>query len=782
MRSLTSLVSSGFILITTIVVTSPAMAQSSSAPVFLGTNPVAVGKPPVPMANISGIGVDADGNQYYADAVAGRVIEVRSSGASTTIATGLNKPLIAVDFLGDVFVADTGSGRVLEVAARPARKTSVLAASVSRLHSIALDNAENLFLLSGDQLVEIPVNGSATVLNTIPGASVVGVGPGANGNGHLYIVGLQNGVYSTQLYTYSYSGGTGTFSGPLKNFLPDIGGAVPESLFVDLQGDIIEAANVGGHGKVIIGSSNGYKHAFFTAGIPTVPIAQDGSGSLYYVNGPNLIQIQLGIVNFGFEPSLARFGYYPPQFTFNFGAPPNVTWILSQEPTGGQFLEGDLSSGSGPLVDQSQLYFYYFPTYVGYATGILNLMDQNNVTTLSIPLVATGIQQGYESYYLPAPDLRAHPIFQPGAATQTAAQASTQTVISRCPCGPFTLNREAGIVTHGGSEIVSGLQNVRGADVDARGNLYVTQRGIAGVLRVAADGSTSRIATDIANPAGSAMDGLGNLYVINGDDIMRVAPDGSEAVFAAPVTNGGYTSALSVAVDLANNVYGGYGVSPNPGHGGILKFSQAGAPSLVPTDAKQPTGLAAYPCGALFFADAERGTVAVVPGYKLEKVVGFGLTDPTNLQCALGGTVSGEDPGVAGGQFSVSPISFSTQEDGNDVFPYDFGKVAVGSSRSITLTAVGVGSNQSGGPENYQATFSPNGSSPNFFSQAPEYTGALTEITLGFMPTAVGPYGPFQVTVFDQNDEADCFCPFEVIYLTGTGVNPPTSPAAAVQH
>jgi hypothetical protein len=764
MPSPTSTFRSGFFLVLASLLMAPAVAHSAG-PVFLGTNPVAIGKPPVPMANISSLGVDVGGNQYYADAVAGHVIEVTPSGSSTTIATGLSQPLIAVDFLGDVFVADTGTSRVLKIAAWPSRTTSVLA-SVSKQHALALDNGNNLFLLSGDQLVEIPVNGSPVVISTIPGASLLGLGPGANGNGHLYIVSVQNGVYATQLYTYSYSGGSGTFSGPLKDFLPDLGSAVLEAISVDPQGDPIVAANVAGHGKVVISSTSGYKHALFTAGIATVPIAQDALGNLYYVNGPDLIQIQLGAVNVGVQDLPNGFGYYPPETTLNFGAPPNVTWILSQEPTGGQFQEGDLASGSGPLVDQSQLYFYYFPSArnVGYTTGIVNITDQNNVTTLSIPLVATATDGGYAAYYLPAPDLKAHPIFQP----VVTAQAAAQTVTSRCPCGTFALNRKTGSVTHNGNEIVSGLENVRGADVDAQGNLYVTQRGVAGVLRVAADGLTSRIATDIADPIGSAMDGMGNLYVLNGDDIVRVTPDDSEVVFATPVTNGGYTSLLSIAVDLFNNVYAGYGTSPNATHGAILKFSPAGAHSLVPTDTKQPTGLAVYPCGALFFADAERGTVAVVPGYKLEKVIGFGLTDPTNLQCAEGGTISGEDPGIAGGQFSVSPIPFSL---GNFFFNYNFGNVVVGGSRSITLSSVAVGSSASAKGPAGQAIFF-GGPSPNFLPNQVIVTENLTEIIFGFMPTAVGPYGPFQVSILDQND-TDSFSGLETISLSGTGVNPP---------
>ena len=63
MPSPTSRFRSGFFLVLTSLLMAPAIAHSAG-PVFLGTNPVAIGKVPVPMANISGIGVDADGNQY----------------------------------------------------------------------------------------------------------------------------------------------------------------------------------------------------------------------------------------------------------------------------------------------------------------------------------------------------------------------------------------------------------------------------------------------------------------------------------------------------------------------------------------------------------------------------------------------------------------------------------------------------------------------------------------------------------------------------------------------
>jgi hypothetical protein len=756
MRSVAFRIRPGLFITIAGLLISPTFAQSA-APVFLGTPPASVGTPPVSAANISSIGVDAGGNQYYADAVGGQVMEVTFAGVQTTLATGLSHPLIAADFLGDVFVADTGKNRVLKISAQPTRKTVVLA-SVSGIHAMALDGAENVFLLSGDQVVEIPNNSSPLVAATVPGASSIGFGPGANGSGHLYVVSLLNGAYSTRLYTYSYSGGSGTLSGPLHSFLPDVGGAVWENFYFDPQGNIVIVDNAGGHGKLIFAATSGYKHAFFISSIPTVPFTEDTYGNLYYLEPAGLYKVQLGVVNFGAMDLPAHGGYFPPELTLNFGIPANVNYELTQEPTGGgAFFEGDLQC-CGYIPINQPLYMYFQPNFVGYAGGVLNLTDLNGVTTLSIPLSGTGTQP-WAAYFLPAQNLKAHPS---GLTAQTS-----EAVRSRCNCGAFTLNRRAGSVSRNGSAIVTGIQNVRGIDVDARGNLYVTQAGVPGVLRVAADGATATIASDIADPGGSALDNPGNLYVISGDDIIRVAPDGSEAVFATPQTNGGYSSLLSIAVDLWNNVYAGYGTAPNSNRGAIVKFTPTAAPHLVRTDTEQPTGLAAYPCGPIYFGDAKRGTVAVVPGDGLEKVIGFGLTNPTNLQCSPQGGVSGQDPGVPNGSFRVSPITFP--------FTYNFGNVPVGSTRSITLTAVAVGSGSGGGAAG-GGEMGPGGvsstGSPNFQPNQEVGYGALVDIPLSFTPTSIGPYGPYEVDVMDQSD-VDSFSGFESIDLSGTGVAPP---------
>jgi hypothetical protein len=47
------------------------------------------------------------------------------------------------------------------------------------------------------------------------------------------------------------------------------------------------------------------------------------------------------------------------------------------------------------------------------------------------------------------------------------------------------------------------------------------------------------------------------------------------------------------------------------------------------------------------------------------------------------------------------------------------------------------------------------------------------------MPTAVGSYGPYPVTILDQSDGDDFN--LRTINLSGTGVNPPASQATSVQ-
>ncbi|QNI34437.1 hypothetical protein H7849_11400 [Alloacidobacterium dinghuense] len=734
------------------------VAQSPEV-VFLGTSPVTIGSVPVMAADVGSLGVDASGNQYYADVAHGTVVEVNTEGSRSTLVSGLKSPSIAVDYRGNVFVADSGNNRILESAVGAKRKTSVLTAA-STPRALTVDSADNVFYLSGTSLIEMP-NGStpATVATVASGSEALAFGPALSGTRRLYILAQSAGTYSVTLYSYPETG-RGTYDAkPLVGFLPAIAGGSIQSFAVDPHNNAVIVNNSGGTAQIIIGRNgegtpSDFEQTIYTSQVPTTTIAEDPNGSIYFLDATGLEQIQLGAVNFGSE----HFGAIIPitdELVLNFGAPLNVTYVASY-PTG-EFDAPDFDAS--PMYEQTppQVYLVLFPSDTGLLTGALKLTDQNN-KTLTIPLYGTGLTP-WTAYYTPAPDIR----------HQTP---STFKPVAISPDGKYVLDAASSTFTYGGG-VIHGLKNPRGLAVDAIGDVFITQIGVPGVLRGGADGTVTQIATDITNPLAVAVDGPGNLYITNGDDIVRVAPDGSESIFATPATNGGDKSALCLAVDYENNLYAGYASTElNPSRGAIIKISPAGVVTGVGSNALQPVALAANHGPALFFTDATRGTVSVLDGLKGEKSLAFGFQSPLGLATDTEGNVTVADS-VLGHLITIG--------SGQSGYNINFGKVALGETATYPLSIVAVGSDtgQSGGelltPQNgFDIPFNPS-FSPN---QPTGYGGPMiSELKFTFTPTALGTQSTQLVGYDDdENRNHDGYNVGPTFNLTGTGV-PAADPA-----
>jgi hypothetical protein len=728
--------------------TSLSIAQSPEV-VFLGTAPVTIGSAPVAAADIGSLGVDAVRNQYYADVSNGTVVEVNTTGAQTTLVSGLKGPSIAVDYRGNVFIADAGNHRILESAAGAKRRTSVLAAA-SAPHAIAVDSADNVFYLSGTSLIELPNGGTpSTVATVAAGGVALAFGPAMNGTRRLYILAQGRGTYNATFYSYPPTGSGAYHANPLIGFLPAIAGGTIESFAVDVRNNAVVVDNNGDTAQVIIGrngqgTASDFEQTIYTSQVPTTAITEDPTGSIYFLDATGLQQIQLGSINF----AAGAFGAITPltnELALNFGAPLNVTYVASY-PTG-EFDAPDFDAS--PIYEQTPplVALVLYPSDTGLLTGTLKLTDQNN-RSLTIPLYGTGITP-WTAYYTPAPDIRHQP-----------PSASKPVAIS--PDGRYVLDAASSTFTYSGG-VIHGLKNPRGLALDAFGDVFITQIGVPGVLRGGADGTITQIATDITNPLAVAVDGPGNLYVTNGDDIVRVAPDGSESAFATPATNGGDRSALCLAVDYEDNLYAGYAsTESNPGRGAIIKISPAGVVTGVGSDALQPVALAANHGPAVFFTDARRGTVAVLDGLKGEKALAVGFQSPLGLATDTQGNVTVADS-VLGNLITIG--------SGQNGYNINFGKVAVGTTRTYPLSVVAVGSDasQSGGdllpPDN--------GANPNFSpNQQIEYGGPMiSELKFTFTPTAVGTQSTQLIGYdTDENRNHDGFYNGVTFSLTGTGV------------
>jgi hypothetical protein len=370
--------------------------------------------------------------------------------------------------------------------------------------------------------------------------------------------------------------------------------------------------------QVILGTSSGFQQTLYTSQAATTTIAEDANGGMYFVDTPGLEQIQLGAVNFGNAQGGADGIDRPVFIQLNFGAPANATYTANQQPSGGNFQAPDV-----PLLGTSPTSVNVFTNSsppAGLITGTLTLTDQDN-RTLNIPLYAT-ILTPHETIYTPAPDLRN----QRGTTKPVAVINQPQ-----CGCGTYILDAATGQVTLNGKVTASGLKNPVAMDVDTDQNMYVAQNGVAGVLRISAGGTKTQIATDLPNPLSVALDGARNLYVANGDDIVKVMPDGTETIFASPETDGGYTSAVSVAVDIQNNLYAGFKKNPAVDRGAILKFTPLGVAEELHVNVMDPASLSAAHTSVLFFTDAARGLVNAYFTNAIQKTLAFGLSDPVGI-------------------------------------------------------------------------------------------------------------------------------------------------------
>jgi hypothetical protein len=759
-----------FLLLATVgLLVAPAIAQTPDV-VFLGTDPVTFASIPVAAADISSLDVDADGNQYYADSSDGTVIEVDTSGAQSTLARGLNLPLIAVDFRGNVFIADTGNNRVLKVTNGPVRSTSELALAAA-LNAIAVDSADNVFYISGNAVVEIQHSGTPALVASVPGASLLAFGPAANGASHLYIVDKQGSTY--RAYLYSYNGGTaGTLSGPVMGFLPAVqSGSTINSFAVDPHGNAVVVAVNGGTAQVTLGALNGFEKTIYTSKVATTPIAEDANGSIYFLDGPGLEQIQLGAVNYG-EADEVDHGAPGKTLTLNFGAPANATFTPSS-PSSGQFFLPYVYDPSD-LQSATTLPIYFGPEDSGLVTGTLTLTDQNN-RKLDVPLYGTA-DVPYEAFYVPAMNLSKQPP-STSKPVDMVVIPSCDTLDPLSPCGAsYILDAASGEVTESPAfsgvrrVIVSGLKNPQKLSVDPDGNVYVTQGGVPGLLHVAANGSKTQLATDLANPIGVALDGAHNLYVTNGDDIVRVAPDGTEALFATPDSDGGFKSALSLAMDFQGNLYAGFASNPDYNRGAILKFTPAGVAQALHVNVLDPAGLFAARNSVLFFTDRGRGTVYVYSSNAIQKSLAFGLKEPVAIATDIAGDLSVVDSGL-GAVLSVAGEPYQ--------YIPPFGRVPVGSSKTITLTVVTVGTAPS--PSSSGIDVRPQSCNPDFLP-AQEITypgdrGTLLNVPFTFQPKIVGPV-TCEVDIFDNNDWLSEYP--AVFELSGTGVAAPGSASFAL--
>ena len=182
----------------------------------------------------------------------------------------------------------------------------------------------------------------------------------------------------------------------------------------------------------------------------------------------------------------------------------------------------------------------------------------------------------------------------------TVATAKTMSLAPNLKT-PAGISNDAALIADPGTGTVSGIRATglgrpQGVAHSPITGSFVTQSGMAGILRVAADGTQSRVGERlVTEPNGVAVDDAGNLYISDRSAIFRIGIDGTETELANSLTDGGYTSVQSITCDGAGNVYAFFTAGGPDGKGGLIEISPVDEVTPLrfrrPSNQPRPLGL-----------------------------------------------------------------------------------------------------------------------------------------------------------------------------------------------
>jgi sugar lactone lactonase YvrE len=532
-----------------------------------------------------GLAVDAAGDVFIADSTNNRVVKVPAGGGSQgTVGSGLHYPArLAVDAAGDLFVADSGNDRVVEIT--PGGSQSTLAFP-------ALDDP--VAVAAGPTPSAVSPGSSVTLRATVMGSpsgtaatGTVTFVAGSTTLGHADLSGspatasLTTSALPTGFdqVTASYAGDSdsgpstsastavtvanvpsapraltataGSGQATLQWTAPSSNGGVPVTGYDVYQGTSaghesvtpVNAAPVTGTSYTATGLVNGTTYFFTVRAVNAVGLspasneAQEAgarpTGTTVSAEPAPAPDLFIADADNNRIAEVAAGGGTPTTFAGGQNFPSTVATdssgdVFTVNGGAGDVLEIPAGGGSSHVV----LSGLSNPGGVAVdGAGDVFVADNGNNRVLEVPAGGGGTRTV-------------------GSGLVDPDQVAVDTVGD-----VFVTEPSAGEVVEipagGGPQVVinRGIYDPVGVAVDAAGNLYVSDFDLGEVLEYGAIGGAPRvIASDLYSPYGLAVDGSDDVYVANSDQVIEIAPDGTQTV--ATDYSHGVTDARGVAVDV----------------------------------------------------------------------------------------------------------------------------------------------------------------------------------------------------------------------------------------
>jgi len=719
---------------------------------------------------------------------------VSFAGMQSTVATGFNVPgSVAVDKAGNLYVADTYDSQLVKVA--PGGAYSTVGTGLAYPGEVVIDGAGDIFVTSGAnapiQVIEIPANGGAQSVVPVSGISFPGIAVDTAGD--LFITDIVDNLVAELPRT---SSGWGT-----QITLPVTGLNGPDLDAVDLAGDlfvmdqtkgrIVELPAGGGAqlsiplsgvltpgGLAVDSEQNLYVTDQFNENVTVIPWNGSSYGQQFYLPSQGLdlpqgltvnatdavfiadalngriVEIQPANVNFG-QVNVCAAGQSSPApcsgaLTLNYNVTTSGTLGTPKVLTAGSAnLDFTLASGNtciGSVTSGSScsVNVTFTPSFAGPRRGAVEVTDANGnvLATTYVFGTAVGPQIAF------GPGVQSTVYTPNGTANQVATDANGNLFIA----DTFG-NRILKIAANGTQTVLASyLNGPKGVAVDGAGNVFFTA---GSVFEISPSGSITTVSNNFGLPDALAVDGSGNLYVTDTErkKVTEIEAGGNQITLGS-----GWSVPTGIAVDAAGDVF----VADAANEQVVELPAGGGAQTTLANGLLAANSVAVDAAGDVFIADTGHDRVQEVLAGGPQITVGDWSSPGAVAVDQMGNIfLTTADPKVIEIQDSLPPsLSFAaTAYNSTSSDSPQFVTVQNIGNSQLNITALSVAANfaqipGSGSPEDCSSSTSLN-------------AGAECNLSLSFTPEAVG---SIQGSVVLTDNALNGNPATQSVQLSGTGL------------